>query len=673
MLLRLRRFVGKILRKLHLRRSPARRESSSMQSPDWRAAGRPNLLWPSGTPQNHREPSGQQNLNGETGESTPESERQSAEAVSPWKVEEHPIPHRRITTLHWTGSILFLKGYFYLENIPMTDEDLVSKELILQKKGNGNPEQQEAVLSLNELPVAEVIDDRRLKGYYTWAGFSGQYDFSRMNGGKPLSEGEYVIFIRIAVQVLSRGKTYTLTYPLGNVRHFMTDGFQHAKMEYFSAKRQLVYNLIASYDNGYKSLKIISKKLRDFDPREFTADKHERRGPFYIFFQHAGFHLLYLFFCLFPLKKDQILFASDSRTELGSNFLFVYDELRRRHLNYRCRFSLKGNIHDKRSYREWFRLAHLLATSKYILLDDFYPEVYPLRIRRHAQLIQLWHAVGAFKTFGYSRIGRVGGPSSHSKNHRNYTKAIVSSHNVARHYAEGFGITEDKVVATGIPRTDVFFDKAYQQQAREKICREHPYLKGKKVILFAPTFRGNGQQSAYYPTEVLDLKKLYKHLGKDYVFLLKIHPFVQNHFTIPYQYSNFIYDFSDYRDINDLLFMTDILITDYSSVCFEFALLDRPMLFFAFDLLDYIKTRDFYYDYMSFIPGSFVRSTDEIITAIETGNFRVDRIQPFVHYFFDDLDGKSSARVVDQLIIHGDKEDDDTKPDEVKREDLERS
>jgi CDP-ribitol ribitolphosphotransferase len=73
---------------------------------------------------------------------------------------------------------------------------------------------------------------------------------------------------------------------------------------------------------------------------------------------------------------------------------------------------------------------------------------------------------------------------------------------------------------------------------------------------------------------------------------------------------------------------------------------------------------------MSFIPGSFVRSTDEIITAIETGNFRVDRIQPFVHYFFDDLDGKSSARVVDQLIIHSDEEDDDTKPDEVKREDL---
>ncbi|RYL95716.1 polyribitolphosphotransferase [Sporolactobacillus sp. THM7-4] len=566
------------------------------------------------------------------------------------------IPHRKVVSIHWNGPIMEIKGYYYLENIPLLDEDLVKKELILAKDMSGETywtrdESADRVLPLKDVRIDEMTEDNRLRGYYEWAGFSGKFNFSTLSGGKPLVDGTYTLLLKIEVRVLSKGQTYSLTYPLGNVQNLMANGFHSTKMEHFSARRQMSFNLIASYDNARKTIKLVSKKLKDFDPTELVIDNKERRGLFYTFFSKVVFHALYDFFCLFRLDQKKILFASDSRTELGSNFKFVYDELLRRDLDFKYRFSLKSNIREKKTYGEIIRLAYLLATSKYILLDDFYPEVYPLKIRKHAELIQLWHAVGAFKTFGYSRIGRVGGPSPKSKNHKNYTKAIVSSHNVARHYAEGFGIDEEKVVATGIPRTDVFFDHVYQEKVKKEIYAEHPYLKGKKVILFAPTFRGNGQQSAYYPTEVLELGKLYHELKDEYVFILKIHPFVKNDFTIPYQYSNFFYDFSDYRDINDLLFITDILITDYSSVCFEFALLNRPMLFFAFDIIDYVKTRDFYYDYTSFIPGPLVKSTGEIIQTIQNQDFHQEKIKPFVHYFFDQTDGKSSARVVDQLIL----------------------
>src|SRR5699024_11595959 len=102
-------------------------------------------------------------------------------------------------------------------------------------------------------------------------------------------------------------------------------------------------------------------------------------------------------------------------------------------LNYH--FMLKNGVDDKKSFGEIVKLAYHMATAKYIMLDDFYPMVYPLKIRKNAELIQLWHAVGAFKTFGFSRLGRPGGPSPKSKNHRNYTKAIVSSDNIAKHYA----------------------------------------------------------------------------------------------------------------------------------------------------------------------------------------------------------------------------------------------
>ncbi|RSD26973.1 CDP-glycerol glycerophosphotransferase family protein [Mesobacillus subterraneus] len=561
-------------------------------------------------------------------------------------IDENLIPRRKITALQWNGPILEIKGYYYLEGISLLEDDLVKKRLVLLNNTSGIkitiPLKDKAI---DEMGLVEIEDK------YYWAGFHGKINFATLDENAPIPHGEYRVYIELEVHVLG-DKHYRKSFPLGNIEGFLNNGFHSAKMEYFTAKKEMKFNLLATYDLPRKTLKITSSKLKDMDPSESGLDAVEnKRSIFYKFFSKAVFNTLYRLFCLLPLNEKKILFASDSRTEMSGNFKFVYDELVSHDSNYEIHFMLKQGVEEKKTYKEMVELAYLIATSKFILLDDFYPMVYSLKIRDGAELVQLWHAVGAFKTFGFSRLGRPGGPSPKSRNHRNYTKAIVSSKNVAKHYAEGFGIEKEKVIATGIPRTDIFFDKEYQLSVRENLYAEYPFLKGKKVIMFAPTFRGNGQQSAHYPMEVLDLAKLYEELHEEYVFLFKIHPFVKNDFSIPYQYSDFYYDFSSYREINDLLFITDILITDYSSVCFEFALLNKPMLFFAFDVEEYVRTRDFYYDFHSFIPGPLVRSAEEIIGKIQRRDFKLEKIDPFVRYFFDEADGKSSKRVVDQIIL----------------------
>lgn len=133
--------------------------------------------------------------------------------------------------------------------------------------------------------------------------------------------------------------------------------------------------------------------------------------------------------------------------------------------------------------------------------------------------------------------------------------------------------------------------------------------------------------------------------------MFKIHPFVKNKLEIPYEYADFFYDFSEYREINDLLLVTDLLITDYSSVCFEFALLNKPMLFFAFDVEQYIEERDFYYNYFDFIPGPLIKTTREMVKTIVNKNFEMEKIPPFVRYFFDENLGEASKNVVEQVII----------------------
>ncbi|RFU63966.1 CDP-glycerol glycerophosphotransferase family protein [Peribacillus glennii] len=566
-------------------------------------------------------------------------------------IEENLIPRRKVTSLSWNGPIMAIQGYFYIEDIPMTDEDLVKKRLILLGKTGVKISIPLQEISFHDLELDEDIPDM-----YEWAGYKGKINFATILDNKPLPESEYRVYLETEVHVLG-DKIYKKSFPLGNIQRFLNKGFHSSKMEHFTAKRELKFNLLVTYDLSRKTLKITSTKLKDMDPTEMGLDSEEyKRGVFYRFFSTTVFRFLYKLFCMLPIKQNKILFASDSRNDMSGNFAFVYDEMLRRNLDFDYHFMLKRGVAEKKTYKEIIALAYHIATSKFIVLDDFYPMIYPLTIRENAELVQLWHAVGAFKTFGFSRLGRPGGPSPRSRNHRNYTKAIVSSENVRKHYAEGFGIDKENVIPTGIPRTDVFFDQEYQNSVKERLYEEFPFLKGKKVIMFAPTFRGNGQQSAHYPMEVLDLEDLYKELSDEYVFLFKIHPFVKNDFSIPYQYSDFFYDFSSYREINDLLFITDILITDYSSVCFEFALLNRPMLFFAYDVEEYVQKRDFYYDFHSFIPGPLVRSSEEIVDAIVEKDFEMEKIHPFVHYFFEDVDGKASARVVDRIFLNTDED-----------------
>jgi CDP-ribitol ribitolphosphotransferase / teichoic acid ribitol-phosphate polymerase len=547
-------------------------------------------------------------------------------------------PIKKLTEMEWNGPLLKIEGYCYLEGVPLLEEDDVKKRLVLI-----NEEMEEFYIPLKDVCLQDLHPD------YRWAGFEALIHFSKITeNGKPLPSHKYLVYIEL--ETVDHVKKIVYRFPLGNIEPFLKEGYYSTKMEYYSAKEVLMYNLLVTYNLANKTMQLESIKLKSMNPSIFNP-KVRKKSFLYRFMNKYGYKILYNVFKWLPLKEKKVLFASDSREDMSGNFAFVYEEMKRRQLDFNYHFILKKEIAKERSFLEFIKLSYHLATSKFIVLDDFYPLVYPLKIRKNAELVQLWHAVGAFKTFGFSRIGRPGGPSPKSKNHRNYTKAIVSSKNVAKHYAEGFGIDIEKVIATGIPRTDVFFDEEYKKKMRETLYREYPFLKEKKVIMFAPTFRGNGQQSAHYPMEMLNLKKLYEQLKDEYVFLLKIHPFVKNHVSIPYEYRDFFYDFSHYREINDLLFVTDLLITDYSSVCFEFALLNKPMIFFGFDVEDYVRKRDFYYEYQSFIPGTLVRTTEEIIETIQTGNYKMEKIKPFVEYFFDHLDGKSSERVVDWIFL----------------------
>ncbi len=369
-----------------------------------------------------------------------------------------------------------------------------------------------------------------------------------------------------------------------------------------------------------------------------------------------GFKFLNRVFSKFAKHEGNIiLFASGSRAEIGGNEKFIYDRMVERGLDkqFNFRFDFKPSITTKRSIFKMLKFDYYLATSDMVIIDDYYPEIYKVDYAPDVKVIQVWHACGAFKAVGFERLGKTGAPAFNSKMHKCYTHVPVSSEHSARHNAEAFAISEKKFYPVGVPRTDIFFDENYKKETRAKMLEVFPACKNcNKVYLYGPTFRGNGANSAYFPFDKIDLEAWGKMLEEENsVLIVKMHPFVTKRIEIPEKYKDRIYDATSYREVNDILFIIDVLITDYSSIIYETSLLRKPMLFYAFDQKYYEATRDFYEPYDDLVPGKIVHDFDELMLALKNKDYEFEKMDGFIHKNFTYTDGKSTDRVIDQIIL----------------------
>ena len=351
----------------------------------------------------------------------------------------------------------------------------------------------------------------------------------------------------------------------------------------------------------------------------------------------------------------RVLFASDSGAELSGNLGLVHDRMVERGLDreYELRTLLRASITVRRRLRDLVRLPWLLARADVIVIDDYYPILYRLRFDDEVRIVQLWHASGPFKTVGYSRVGKVGGPGAWSRIHKCYTHAIVSSEADVPYYAEAFGIAESRVVPTGIPRMDRYFDEGRRRAGRQAALDAFPMVRDRFTILFAPTFRGDTPRDAWYDPAWIDLPALHAlAVERDAAVIIRMHPFVQRPLRIPAAYADRIIDGSAAPvDVNDLLFAVDLLVTDYSSIVFEYSTLGRPMLFYTPDLDEYIAGRDVYIPFEQFVPGRIVRTFPELLDAIRRHDVAADKVAAFAARHFSHLDGGSTDRVIDKVIL----------------------
>lgn len=365
-------------------------------------------------------------------------------------------------------------------------------------------------------------------------------------------------------------------------------------------------------------------------------------------------------FLAFFRKKDgkHILLLSETRTPMGGNLKALDERLKERGLDkeYKISYSFSKTLQQSKwkTFLTWSRLLWLIAKQDIIFVDDYVPIFKTIHLRKDTRLVQLWHAGVGFKSVGYSRFGRSGSPLPLDSCHRQYTNAVVGGKGLIEVYEEVFGIPKELILPYGLARLDGYMDSGKIEKYKENFYSRYPELRSKKIILFAPTYRGKTQDEAYYPSEWITTEQIRELCGDEYIFAYKMHPFITEKVVIDESCKSFIYDFSAEKDINELFYVTEILITDFSSNIYEFSLQKKPIIFFAPDKDFYQLTRGVHRT-LDEAPGVVCVTFDEVIKTVHEKVFQTDKVEKFVEDSFDDQKKLASDSLIDNLILKGEK------------------
>lgn len=352
-------------------------------------------------------------------------------------------------------------------------------------------------------------------------------------------------------------------------------------------------------------------------------------------------------------KKQILLFMSEQDDGMSLNMQAVLDRMKERGLDekFKFEFSLRKATSEEQTEESDIEMLKKVARAHIIIVDDHVPVFDKVVLDEHTRVIQIWHAGAGFKGVGYSRWGHCGCPGPYSC-HRQYAYSISGSSNINHFFSEQFGILDEQVIPTGMPRMDQYLNKDNREKVTKQLYESYPQAKGKKVLLFAPTYRGRNRLTAYYPYEKLDFDELYRFcLEKDYVIFFKMHPWVSSAVPIREEHKDRFFDLNGYGNINDLFYITDLLITDYSSSMYEFSLMRKPMMFFAYDKVQYATSRGFHRDYDTTVPGKICETFEEILDALWNEDFEYEKVESYIKAHFDFVDDHATDRVIDWLIL----------------------
>jgi len=369
--------------------------------------------------------------------------------------------------------------------------------------------------------------------------------------------------------------------------------------------------------------------------------------------------------CL-PAYNKLIVFESYLGKQYSCNPRAIYEYLKEYHPEYKMYWSVDPKyLHNfngkdircvKRFSVKWL---FLMALAKYWVTNSRMPLWIPKPKR--TVYLQTWHGTPLKRLA--ADMEEVHMPGTTTENYkrnfysesRNWDYLISPNAYSTEIFRRAFQFDKE-IIESGYPRNDYLYTH-HRPEAIRELKQKYGIPENKKVILYAPTWRDDQfyERGKYKFDLELDLRRMMHQLGDRYIVVLRMHYLVAENLDLS-PYKGFAFDFSNHEDIRELYLISDLLITDYSSVFFDYANLKRPMVFFVYDIENYRdKLRGFYFEFEQNAPGPLVKTTEGVIEKIlefEQNNFSVpESFEGFYNHFCYLESGISSRRVVEKVFL----------------------
>ncbi len=273
------------------------------------------------------------------------------------------------------------------------------------------------------------------------------------------------------------------------------------------------------------------------------------------------------------------------------------------------------------------------ATAHAVVISDTFLPVAGCEKRDETKVVQLWHGAGALKKFGYATTDDV--PSYYRGNiYKNYDLITVSGLRAIEPFSLSMRAREGVTRPVGVSRTDNYFDTEYMEDTRKKVYAAYPEARDKKVVIYAPTFRGHADSAGESDTNAV-AQRIKNELSDEWYLISSAHPHARGESTLCTE---------------ELMLVADVLITDYSSIVFDFLFLRRPVVLFAPDYKSFGRIRGFYTPYEE-LPGRIVTDIRELSSAIERecAEYDVKKTESYLEKYLEACDGHATERIVEYL------------------------
>lgn len=369
-----------------------------------------------------------------------------------------------------------------------------------------------------------------------------------------------------------------------------------------------------------------------------------------IYIGKAFLNILYFFVKMFP-TRNKVLMLSRQADKPGVDFKYIRKEILKRDDNVEivilCKI-LRKTAKERLKYCSYIiKCMYHIATAKVCILDGYSIPISILKHKKDLTIIQIWHASGAIKKFGYQSINKKEGRGIQiakiMKMHKNYNFVVAPSNATAEFYKEAFAIEQDKIVINGLPRLDYILGDENSDEKTKDFYIDYPKYKKKKTILYVPTFRKDRENSD-------KIDQLIRNVDfSRYNLIIKLHPLDITRSATNYMVNK---KYNTY----DLLRIADYIITDYSAVAFEAAILDKPIYFYVHDIDEYKKARGLNVKLFKEMNNNTSKNIKEIMMSIENNTYDFEELSKFKLKYMGNDYYNNTSKLVDFVFKYLDKD-----------------